>query len=810
MDTLYDIIKNKLKLDESERIKLEPQPSGWYIIRKSSNLKHRHYNLGVRKRGFNYVFYIKNFVTGNKTEFSLTSSYNLKLLDDVTTESTIDIHDVINNCLKIHEFKDNGYLQRKKLTDFDITKSNIITMDYYKHKNMLMIPYTSFADYPKYSGAKLIASDGDKRAIKGSRLKNSFHAHRYNKELNAFIIGEGFPECFIAANLLETFNVLEAGGMNNVGNLLTTLIENPNNIIYVLAEHGSENVYDTIIEMYPSVKVTYPPDKDTKDFGDYYIKAGREKTKEALLGLLLEQSTLGYKPLGIEHTIPVFYSKLIKGIVKIPAEHTDAVYRLMTKNPYLMHKDKTDVKKAAISRLFMECAQCGTYTPDNVLPVGLWSKDKSYFYNDGTKVLKVEQENLTTVTYDDAIRADFLLYKVPSSVPIDTESKFTDVEKLAHIMSLCDWAEPVYSKLLLGFLTQSYFAGSIQFRPHMWIMSDATHQGKTWISSWCSEHLVTNCKRRESGRSSSAGAAQDMATLAGLLVADEFAEEGTTFISQARQMIELLRSAATSRAPIVMGSPDQKPIKSHAKFSALLACIEGTQLLRRQDYDRIIILKLIKGEGTFVNEVEPLFRQFIKDNNHKGFAAHALKGWYIYKNLIYKLNKRLEVKYKNSNLGHKIRGIASILAGYAVYTRDVNCIDNVLEELEGTPIVKPYLLRQELYNEDIVERILRTEVLDTYTPISDRLSKTIFEVLNNDATGNRITSLGLVYEKPALKIYCSEFRNFNDRYLKMNIKHVYKMLADSKYFNKFSSSNFNGKRTNYYLLNLKEFLKENT
>ena len=802
MSIFHSKIKEVLDLKDDVH-KLLPLSSGWYVIQRTDNKGSRRYNLGVKKQGFHRLILLHDYKTQTTKSFVWKSKLDLNIVGE-DNKPPDTRHTLAEQYYKTNSFKDNGYLKQKGLLDFN--NHDVVNVNYMHYLNYLLLPYTNFDIYPALCGAKLIGPEGEKRAIQGSQFKFAFNAHRYNANLTSYIIGEGYPECCIAMNLLPYYNVLEAGGSGNVGNLLNILTQNPDNQIYVLGEYGSEHVYSELADTYPVIKVSYPPDKGCKDFGDYYLKAGANKTKEALLGILLEQNPLGYKPLGLEDTKPVFYSQILNGIVKLSAENTDSIFRFSTPNPAVAHKASRRVKLAAISKLFMECAQCGSYTPDNVLPVGLWRYKQDYFYNDGSKVIKLIDDKLQLVSYSETIRADFLLHKVPEAVPIDINHEFTAAEELVELISACDWLEPVYAKILLGFLIQSYYAGSLTFRPHLWIMSESSHAGKSWLSNWCTTYLVTNAFKRESGRSTSAGTAQAMSSLAGLLTADEFAEENTAYLSDAKRMIELLRSASTAQAPIVLGSPEQKPIRGHVRFSALLACIEGEQLLKKQDFDRIVVIRFGRKKGGFEEKIMPRFEDFVSKHKHLGFATTALKGWKMHRKLCSELHINLASKYEE--IGHKSRGLASIIAGYAVLHNSEHVIEPFIKELGESKIIKPYIISADLIKEDMLERVLRMSIQEKYVDASNNTFNTVLNILRA-APDHQIPALGLklIIEKKQLNLYCNTFRNFNEKYLKLDIHYLYKQLEASKYFVKIGNSNFCSKqKTRYFQFSLKDYM----
>ena len=347
--TIKDKISELIKEPVS---RLVEQASGWHVVQREQDIKSTRYSLGVFKEGFDFKAVLYDFKKGKKIKtLHIEDIEGLKLIKSVKEkpiEGFIElgiVRELFDKGIK----KDNSYLARKGLTSFNSKNLNVRNVSFrfdkskIPVKNLLLIPYTNFHSYPFYVGGRLVDKRGKKFSVPGSRMTGSFHPHRLSTRIKNYIIGEGYPECFIAMNLLNEFNVLEAGGCGNVGNILKYLTQDEDNIIYVMAENGSEEVYDRLSDLYPTVRFTYPPDKSHKDFGDYFLEYTAEKTKEAILGYMVEQSGLGYKPLGILNNLhyPVFYSKLINNIVKKSTDSTESIYRLaVDSNPASIHEKK--------------------------------------------------------------------------------------------------------------------------------------------------------------------------------------------------------------------------------------------------------------------------------------------------------------------------------------------------------------------------------------------------------------------------------------------------------------------------------------
>ena len=774
MNNLYKIIKQELKLS-TDVIGLDMQATGWYWVRLAGAPKNNRYNVGLKKKGFKYILLIYDFGQEVMIEKYLDFEPDLELTKNLKPKKPSGPMEIVKDMYKDGIKKDNGYLKGKMLHKFDLSRLKVKNVTYLGQDNLLLVPYTNFNFFPEFIGAKLIKSDGYKFAVRGSALKGSFHPHRFSKDQTSYVLGEGLAECVVASNLLNSFNVLECGGCGNVKTLVEIILKNNMEAtIYCLGENDSIDFYEKLKEQYPSIKVCYPPDKETKDFNDYYVKYGIKKTKEAMLGLELKQNSLGYKPLGIENTTPVFYSKLTNTIVKKDFNQVETVFRLLAISPETASTIPIADKKKTLDKVYVECCEAGDYSPDKILPVGLWTYGNKCFYNDGHKVLEVLPNKLKMYHYSSIIKSDFLLTKVPRAKALDIESDYKGTKELESILASCDWTEKKLSaKLLIGFLVQSYYAGSIDFRPHMWFQSLESHAGKSWLSTWLTLNLMPESQKREAGKSSVAGASQLMTDFAGLLACDEFAEQGSAFQIQARQMIELLRSAATAQYPFVMGGADGVPRLYNAKFSCLLSCIDGKDLLRKQDHDRVLFLYFGKKNLNFVKHIEPKFESFLRRELHLGFAKHAITGYYFYREVYAKIHAYLIDKYPE--IGHRVRGLASCIAGYAAYYRSRDVVTPLLKLLPNSKVIAPYIDLEQ--NEDIVQFILRCTISERF--LSGSGMKTVTELLN---TSTCITPLGLKLEDQFLYVYANEFHNFNKAYLRMPAHALYTKAERIKVF----------------------------
>ena len=555
----------------------------------------------------------------------------------------------------------------KGLYDF-IDKKNknwLISDDiiYCKYTNIELYPYTlGIKKYP------------DKKSIYGSIMSGSFSAHRYSNQKKSFVIGEGFKECLIAQKIFSDFNILEAGGLYNIKNILEQLPEY--SIVYILGENDSKFEYNKIKADFPFVKIAYP--KIGKDFADQYLlEKDLNSLKESMTCTNVESGDVSYKPLGINGTNLYIYSKLTKSVHCFnPGEREHILRTCHSLTGWeTLRKSEKDIYS---NMIFKECVDEGEYSSENEFGVGLWNYKDKYYFNTGAQVYEVDESGVHLRRYEDVLKNDFLLVKKSTSQKFLPEDDKYDITPLENAIVKCDWKIPEHGKIFLGFLAQSYFAGSIDFRPTLWIMSDKTTAGKTWLTSWIIKYLAINSKIQESGKTSAAGFRQSVANFSLPVFIDEFGEKDSAYKNNTKEILELLRSAATGMSMIKIGQADQKEISQRIKFSTILSCIDGYELIGEQDYERMIFVKLIsRNKENFFNNVKPLFDACQKDQ--AAFITYVLKRFFLFKEY---LNKFLQITISDFR-GHRFKGLASVLAGYSILKNSFNAGEELYSVLKN-------------------------------------------------------------------------------------------------------------------------------
>ena len=483
-----------------------------------------------------------------------------------------------------------------------------------------------------------------------------------------------------------------------------------------------------------------------------------------------------YKPLGFMEDKMYVYSKHLKTVRCLSPDKTDDVLRSCIRTHGF--EEMPAIEKRRIANLiYDECVRVGQYQPEAVLGVGLWEADGSYYFNTGNKMYKKVDTELLPIPYANILKNNFL--------PIKTRTEFktlpqTDIKdyltKLEGVLRDCDWVHPFYGSVLLGFIAQSYYAGCIEgVRPHLWILSKGSTQGKSWLSGWVKKHLVPHAFTREGDFSTPAGSRQAMANNSVLFIADELGEKGTSFKQNALMMLQLLRSASTAKSPVILGTAEQQVILQKVKFSALIACIEGRGLLKEQDFYRFVFLTLQEGDKErFNKEMLPRFNA-LQDGTGLGFAYHAVARFHLYQ----KYYGEFETTLSSLAHGHRIRGLASILAGYSAIFESKEKGYALLEELKtDTDMFSKY-------SEDFDDFDAFGELMNKIIPKNELgfMSDTPKRFIDAAREGH-FTHYGIVAKGKTLCINVSQARDLLVKYMQTvdDAGMISRMLKNSKNF----------------------------
>lgn len=650
----------------------KPYKSGWYVVIRAEQEGSERFNICFQESLKGIVAFLYDRKTNKTTKHEL-GKVELKGFKPITKFSNLKEKPKVNNNVKDILSKGtisdaNNYLKDKGLDTF-LDKDIDYTWRVCKSKKYgtaLVVPYTTFDYFPEFIGANLYLKD-KKQFLKGS-YSGSFSPHRLKEGLDLFILAEGFRECFLAFSVCPKANVLEVGGLSKFRPVIMQIRRlYPEAKIVVMGDIGSEEQLKELNKEFVNVKINYPP--EGKDFSDWYSKArDTQALVEYMFGRDITKDNVNYKALGIEAGKMVLYSKFLNTMIKVSPDKVDEVIRTcVTLKGWEGWLPKE--KKEIVSDIWSDCVSSGLYQTNKVFGIGLWSNKKGVLlYNTGENLYKVEKDRIIETNYVHYAENSFLPIKTQTEQPVMRDLGFEGILKdVDKVFQSLDWKFPHYGSLLLGFIAQAVYAGVLEFRPNMWIFSDEKSAGKSFLSNWIRTNMLPINKTKEGGASSLAGTRQVMANNSCLLHIDELAEEGTAFVGEALNTFELLRSSTGGYNPINLGTAEQNPIYQRLKFSSLFAVINGRELLREQDESRCVFISMVAGnKQKFKEKLLPKLNKLKSDERLKGFLYYVVSKYHQFEEFYPYFEDVLGVY----PIGHRVRGLASILAGYSALYGD--------------------------------------------------------------------------------------------------------------------------------------------
>jgi len=226
---------------------------------------------------------------------------------------------------------------------------------------------------------------------------------------------------------------------------------------------------------------------------------------------------------------------------------------------------------------------------------GCWIDGNDVIYHAGNK-LAVNGQSLAIPRYNSPTRS---IYEAGLSIAVDTEDAAKNADS-AQLIALCDalaWDQPLYGKLLAGWMALAPICGAMQWRPHIWV-TGASGSGKTWIMGNIVNPLVGGSAVFVQGNTSEAGIRGQLGSDALPVLFDEAEAENQRSIPRMDGVLELARQASSeSGAGIVKGTQSGGSITYMVRSMFCFSSI-GVAAVKKADTSRISVLGLRKSDNT--------------------------------------------------------------------------------------------------------------------------------------------------------------------------------------------------------------------
>lgn len=250
---------------------------------------------------------------------------------------------------------------------------------------------------------------------------------------------------------------------------------------------------------------------------------------------------------------------------------------------------------AACNALIQFSQSLPKFDPRLIRGRGCWIDGDDVVYHAGDK-LAVAGQTLPIPRYISTERA---IYESGLSIPITTANPAKNANS-AQLITLCEllsFEQPLFGKLLAGWIALAPICGAMQWRPHIWV-TGASGSGKTWIMGNIIKPLVGNSAVFVQGNTSEAGIRGQLGSDALPVMFDEAEAENLRSQTRMEGVLELARqSSAESGAGIVKGTQSGGSITYMVRSMFCFASI-GVAAVKKADTSRITVLGLRKSDDT--------------------------------------------------------------------------------------------------------------------------------------------------------------------------------------------------------------------
>lgn len=304
------------------------------------------------------------------------------------------------------------------------------------------------------------------------------------------------------------------------------------------------------------------------------------------------ESDAPFVPLGADGQVFYFYVPRLKSVVDMTTAKMQSINNLFLLAEKSFWEERFPRKgggsdaAAATDWLINISVKAGAYSPDTLRGPGLWIDQGHALVNTG-EVVYVDGERL-----DDLPITKKHVYAGGHGHIPDKAEPLTPVEvgELYELIQCASWKHPSSAAYLLGWITLAPLNANLVWRPHLWI-TGPSGAGKSFVGREIIGKTVPYLTWNQ-GTSTEAGLRQAMGQKNSPLVFEEADTDSDNATRRVANIIEWIRNASDSTAPVVRGTPSGKNLYFQSRFMAALMGIK-VSLEHKQDLNRFTVLEMV-------------------------------------------------------------------------------------------------------------------------------------------------------------------------------------------------------------------------
>jgi putative DNA primase/helicase len=249
---------------------------------------------------------------------------------------------------------------------------------------------------------------------------------------------------------------------------------------------------------------------------------------------------------------------------------------------------------AAANAMIQMSQSLPQYDPRAIRGRGCWIDGDDVIYHAGDKI-SVNGSLMGIHAYSSPTRS---IYEAGLPITLDTDNSSRNADS-ARVIELCEslsWDQPLFGKLLAGWMALAPISGAMTWRPHVWV-TGASGSGKSWIMANIIAPLAGKTAVYVQGNTSEAGIRGRLRSDALPVMFDEAEAENQRSGMRMEGVIELARQASSEGGGgIIKGTQNGGSITYMVRSMFCFASI-GVAAVKKADTSRIAILNLRKTDS---------------------------------------------------------------------------------------------------------------------------------------------------------------------------------------------------------------------
>jgi len=250
---------------------------------------------------------------------------------------------------------------------------------------------------------------------------------------------------------------------------------------------------------------------------------------------------------------------------------------------------------AAANALIQSSLAMPQYDPRAIRGRGCWIDGDSVVFHAGNK-LAVDGRITPLSAYRSPNRS---IYEAGIPIAVDTADALGNAQA-CRVIELCEslsWDQPLFGKLLAGWMALAPISGALNWRPHIWV-TGASGSGKSWIMANIIHQLAGVTAVYVKGNTSEAGIRGRLKSDSLPVLFDEAESENQRAGNRMESVIELARQASSEDGGgIIKGTQTGGSITYMVRSMFCFASI-GVAAVKKADTSRIAVLNLVKTNDT--------------------------------------------------------------------------------------------------------------------------------------------------------------------------------------------------------------------